>query len=188
MRAGYAEVVKYGLIADVDFFTWCESNGAALLAGDRSVQIKAISVSVAAKARIVAEDETERTGRRALLNLGHTFGHALEAETGFSDVLIHGEAVAVGICLAFRYSARRGLCSDDDAARISAHFSSVGLPTTLAEAKAKADGATLVGHMMHDKKMSGRNLPFLLARGIGQTFLATDVDLADVEAFLNAAD
>lgn len=185
LRAGYAEVVKYGLIDDADFFAWCETHGPDVLAGDRMAQIEAIQRSVAAKARIVGEDETERSGRRALLNLGHTFGHALEAETGFSDALLHGEAVAVGICLAFDYSARRGLCDAHDADRISAHFADTGLPNDLAAAGVKATGEKLTGHMRHDKKMEGGTLPFLLARGIGKTFLARDVDLSDVATFLD---
>ena len=114
LRAGYAEVVKYGLIDDAAFFDWCEANGAALLAGDREARVHAIATSVAAKARIVAADERETTGTRALLNLGHTFGHALEAETGFSDRLLHGEGVAAGMALAFRFSVARGLCAAAD--------------------------------------------------------------------------
>ncbi|QLC23773.1 3-dehydroquinate synthase [Parasphingopyxis algicola] len=188
LRAGYAEIVKYGLIDDRYFFQWCEAHGAELLGGDRAAQIEAIRHSVAAKARIVGEDETERSGRRALLNLGHTFGHALEAETGFSDALLHGEAVAAGISLAFRYSARRGLCAEADAERVAAHFADTGLPHGLSSAGVQADGARLVEHMSHDKKMEGGTLPFLLARGIGETFLARDVDLDDVAVFLDAAD
>jgi 3-dehydroquinate synthase len=186
-RAGYAEVVKYGLIDDADFFGWCEAYGPALLAGDRAARAQAIARSVAAKATIVAQDERETSGRRALLNLGHTFGHALEAETGFGDKLLHGEAVAAGMALAFGYSARRGECSADDAARVIAHLRAVGLPASLAEAGVQASGETLVGHMLHDKKMSGGTLPFLLARGIGQTYVARDVALADVAAFLDTA-
>ncbi|RED15930.1 3-dehydroquinate synthase [Parasphingopyxis lamellibrachiae] len=188
LRAGYAETVKYGLIDDADFFRWCETHGADVLAGERAAQIEAIERSVSAKARIVGEDETERSGRRALLNLGHTFGHALEAETGFSDALLHGEAVAAGIVLAFRYSAHKGLCSEDDAQRVSTHFEAAGLPHGLSSAGVRADGKRLGAHMMHDKKMEGGTLPFLLARGIGETFLARDVDLEDVAAFLNSAD
>ena len=184
-RAGYAEVVKYGLIDDFDFFGWCEANGPALLAGDGAARVHAIAKSVAAKAAIVGEDERETTGRRALLNLGHTFGHALEAETGFSDKLLHGEGVAAGMALAFNYSARRGECSGQDAQRVVAHLRAVGLPASLKEAGVDASGETLVGHMLHDKKMSAGTLPFLLARGIGQTYLAKDVDLADVAAFLD---
>ena len=184
-RAGYAEVVKYGLIDDFDFFGWCEANGPALLAGDADARVIAIAKSVAAKAAIVAEDERETTGRRALLNLGHTFGHALEAETGFSDRLLHGEAVAAGMALAFGYSVRRGLCPGQDAARVIAHLRAVGLPASLADAGVDASGEALVAHMLHDKKMSGGTLPFLLARGIGQTYLDKDVELADVAAFLD---
>lgn len=186
MRAGYAEIVKYGLIDDAEFFGWCERSGSELLAGDRAAQITAIETSVRAKARIVGEDETERTGRRALLNLGHTFGHALEAETGFSDRLLHGEAVAAGMALAFHYSARRGLCAEVDAERVAAHLAAVGLPVSLADAGIDADGTALVAHMAHDKKMEGGTLPFLLARGIGEAFLARDVDLADIAAFLDS--
>jgi 3-dehydroquinate synthase len=186
LGAGYAEVVKYGLIDDPAFFDWCEANGEALLAGDRDARVHAIAVSIAAKARIVAADERETAGVRALLNLGHTFGHALEAETGFSDVLLHGEGVACGMALAFRFSARQGLCAEADARRVSDHLAAVGLPTTLAAAHVDASGETLVAHMAHDKKMEGGKLPFLLARGIGQSFLAKDVDLAEVERFLDA--
>jgi 3-dehydroquinate synthase len=180
VRAGYAEVVKYGLIDDFDFFSWCESNAPALLA-----RTTAIAHSVAAKARVVAADERETTGTRALLNLGHTFGHALEAETGFSDLLLHGEGVACGMALAFRFSAAQGLCPGRDAVRVANHLDRVGLPTTLKAAHVHADGARLVGHMAHDKKMEGGRLPFLLARGIGQTFLAKDVDLDEVARFLD---
>ncbi|SNS36350.1 3-dehydroquinate synthase [Sphingomonas laterariae] len=185
VRAGYAEVVKYGLIDDAGFFGWCEANGAALLAGDAAAREYAIERSVAAKAAIVADDERETSGRRALLNLGHTFGHALEAETGFSDRLLHGEGVAAGMALAFAFSARQGLCPAEDAARVAAHLTAAGLPASLKAAGVDAPGAALVAHMMHDKKMAGGRLPFLLARGIGQTFLAKDVDLAEVAAFLD---
>jgi len=185
VRAGYAEVVKYGLIDDFDFFSWCEAHASALLAGEPDARTKAIAHSVAAKARIVSADERETTGIRALLNLGHTFGHALEAETGFSDRLLHGEAVACGMALAFRFSAAQGLCPGQDAARVARHLDQIGLPATLRAAHVDTDGATLVGHMAHDKKMAGGRLPFLLARGIGQTFLAKDVDLNEVAAFLD---
>jgi len=185
VRAGYAEVVKYGLIDDFDFFSWCEGHAASLLAGDADARTRAIAHSVAAKARVVAADERETTGTRALLNLGHTFGHALEAETGFSDKLLHGEAVACGMALAFRFSAAQGLCPGQDAVRVASHLEQVGLPTTLGAAHVDADGATLVGHMAHDKKMEGGRLPFLLARGIGQTFLAKQVDLGEVARFLD---
>lgn len=185
LRAGYAEVVKYGLIDDPEFFAWCEANGASLVAGDRDARAYAIAHSVAAKARIVAEDETETSGRRALLNLGHTFGHALEAETGFSDRLFHGEGVAAGMALAYGFSAELGLCSQDDTARVAAHLRDVGLPASLSDCAIDASGETLVGHMMHDKKMEGGTLPFLLARGIGQTYLDKSVDLRRVARFLD---
>jgi 3-dehydroquinate synthase len=185
LAAGYAEVVKYGLIDDADFFAWCEAHGEALLDGDAAARAHAIAHSVQAKAAIVADDERETSGRRALLNLGHTFGHALEAATGFSDRLLHGEAVAAGCALAFRYSARLGLCPAADADRVASHLRSVGLPDGLAAAGVSDDGAALTAHMAHDKKASGGQVPFLLARGIGETFLAKDVDVADVAAFLD---
>jgi len=184
LRAGYAEVVKYGLIDDAGFFDWCEANGAALLAGDAAHRAHAIAYSVAAKARIVGADERETSGTRALLNLGHTFGHALEAETGFSDRLLHGEAVAAGMALAFRFSAARGICPDMDAARVEAHLASVELPTG-ARPATNASGATLASHMAHDKKRDEGNVPFLLARGIGQTFLDRSVTLDEVAVFLD---
>jgi len=185
VRAGYAEVVKYGLIDDFAFFEWCEANAPALLAGDADARVYAIAHSVAAKARIVAADEHETNGIRALLNLGHTFGHALEAEAGFSDRLLHGEGVAAGCALAFRYSARQGLCERQDAERVAAHLRAIGLPDGLATAGIDAPSATLVEHMKHDKKMAAGTLPFLLARGIGQTYLDKTVDLADIAAFLD---
>ena len=184
LAAGYAEVVKYGLIDDADFFAWCEANGAALLAGDVGLREHAIAHSVAAKARIVAADEYETNGIRALLNLGHTFGHALEAEAGFDGSILHGEAVAAGCALAFRYSARLGRCAVADAERVAAHCRAVALPDGLAGVA--ASGERLVDHMRHDKKMVAGTLPFLLARGIGATYLDTSVDLADVAAFLDA--
>jgi 3-dehydroquinate synthase len=185
LRAGYAEVVKYGLIADPDFFAWCDTNGAAMLAGDAAMREYAVAYSVAAKAAIVAEDEFETTGKRALLNLGHTFGHALEAETGFSGALLHGEAVALGMVLAARYSARLRLMSSASAEHIAGHIAAAGLPTSLRAAGIAASGATLTAHMLHDKKMDAGTLPFLLMRGIGATFLARDVDLTDVRKFLD---
>jgi 3-dehydroquinate synthase len=184
-RAGYAEVVKYGLIDDAAFFEWCEANAASILAGDSAAREVAIARSVAAKTRIVAADEKETTGTRALLNLGHTFGHALEAETGFSDRLLHGEGVALGMVLAARFSARQGLMRGQDAERVAAHIAFVGLPASLPALGLACDGKRLADHMLHDKKMDAGTLPFLLLRGIGQTFLAKDVDLAEVAAFLD---
>jgi 3-dehydroquinate synthase len=186
LAAGFAEAIKYGLIDDAAFFDYCAENMDAFFEGDVSVREHIIVHSVSAKARIVAADELELTGQRALLNLGHTFGHALEAETGYSDLLLHGEAVAAGMALAFRYSADVGLCSADEAERVSAVLQKAGLPTSLSAAHVSASGAKLVEHMLHDKKRAGGTLPFLLAHGIGRTFLSKDVDLADVAAFLDA--
>ena len=185
LRAGYAEVVKYGLIDDPDFFDWCEANAAALLAGDPAARDHAIAHSVAAKARIVAADERETTGVRALLNLGHTFGHALEAEAGFSDRLLHGEGVAAGMALAYAFSAAQGIAPTAAAERVAAHLRAIGLPDTPVAAGIDASGATLVAHMLHDKKMEAGTLPFLLTRGIGRTYLDKTVDLGAVAAFLD---
>jgi 3-dehydroquinate synthase len=185
LAAGFAEVVKYGLIDDAEFFDYCDANLDAFFEGDAATREYAIVHSVESKARIVAADEKELTGTRALLNLGHTFGHALEAETGFSDRLFHGEAVAAGMALAFRYSVRLGLCEEVEAKRVAAVLHRAGLPVTLADAGVTASGTKLVEHMLHDKKMSRGTLPFLLARGIGQAFLSKDVVLDDVAAFLD---
>jgi 3-dehydroquinate synthase len=179
LRAGYAEVVKYGLIGDPGFFAWCEAHGARLLAGDAEARLHAIETCVRGKAEIVAADERETGGRRALLNLGHTFGHAIEAESGFSERL-HGEAVAAGMALAFRFSAQRGLCSAEDASRVVAHLEAVGLRTRLAN----EDPAALVERMAGDKKKRGGRLPFILVRGIGRAFVDSSVEPADVEQFL----
>jgi 3-dehydroquinate synthase len=177
LRAGYAEVVKYGLIGDPAFFAWCEEHARALIAGDVAARLHAIETSVAAKAAIVGEDERERTGRRALLNLGHTFAHAIEAETGFR--VLHGEAVALGMVMAFRLSARRGLCSSTAAERVKAHIAGAGLPTSIA-----LDPARMVAWMAGDKKAAGGKVPFILARGIGAAFVDHSVALPEVEAFL----
>jgi len=185
MRAGYAEVIKYGILGDRAFFDWCEENGRAVLEGEPAAQEYAVTQSVAAKARIVAEDERETTGARALLNLGHTFGHALEAETGFSDRLLHGEAVALGMVLAARYSARRGYISAGDAERVASAIAFSGLPSEIAALGMDADGAKLVAHMLHDKKMDAGTLPFVLLRDIGEAFLDKQVALEDVAVFLD---
>ena len=146
---------------------------------------KAVAVSCRAKARIVAQDERETAGVRALLNLGHTFGHALEAETGFSDRLLHGEAVALGMVLAARFSASRGELSQDDARRAASAIAGSGLPSEIGELGMQCDGERLVDHMRHDKKMESDTLPFLLLKGIGEAYLARDVELGDVAAFLD---
>lgn len=185
MRAGFAEVIKYGILGDDGFFDWCEKSGINVLDRDPKALEYAVAQSVAAKARIVAEDETETSGVRALLNLGHTFGHALEAETGFSDRLLHGEAVALGMVLAARYSARMNLISLSEAERVTVAIGSSGLPTEIAALALDASGSKLTEHMQHDKKMDGATLPFLLLRGIGAAFLARNVDLDDVALFLD---
>ena len=182
IRAGYAEIVKYALIEDAEFFAWLEQNGPALLSTNGPARHHAIVTSVAGKAAIVATDERETGGTRALLNLGHTFGHALEAETGFSDRLLHGEAVALGMALAFRLSAVRGLCHPADVERVLAHLAAVGLPANLREIG--ASGSALAAHMAHDKKASGGRVPFILARGIGAAFVDSSIELVDVVAFL----
>lgn len=173
LRAGYAEVVKYGLIGDADFFTWLEAHGPAVLASDRRAIRHAVEVSCAAKAAIVAADEREG-GIRALLNLGHTFGHALEAETGFGEALLHGEAVAVGMVLAFALSCRLGYCADADYTRVRDHLAVMGLPTDLRWLHG-VDPDRLIAHMAGDKKVHDGRMTFVLARRIGDAFLDRDV-------------
>jgi 3-dehydroquinate synthase len=185
MRAGYAEVAKYGLIGDADFFAWLEANWTDIFAGTAARE-HAIAVSCRMKAQIVARDERE-TGDRALLNLGHTFGHALEAAAGFSDKLYHGEAIAIGMALAFAASAQRGLCSPADAQRVVAHLAAVGLPTRIADIPGeKPDADRLIALIGQDKKVKRGRLTFILARGIGKSFIAPDIDVADVRAFLGS--
>ena len=184
MRAGYAEIVKVALVQDAAFFYWLEAHGPAVLAREPGALRHAIETSVAAKARIVEEDARETTGRRALLNLGHTFGHALEADAGFGDSLLHGEAVAVGTVLAARYSSRIGRLDASDAERIEAHLQSIGMRTRLAEVSPQAAPSALVAHMSNDKKRVGETLPFVLLDAIGSGVLDRCVALADVEAFL----
>ncbi|WP_271077644.1 3-dehydroquinate synthase [Aurantiacibacter sp. MUD61] len=184
MRCGYAEVIKYGILGDAAFFEWCEANGSRVIAHDREAVEYAVTESVQAKARIVAEDERETSGARALLNLGHTFGHALEAETGYSDRLLHGEAVALGMVLAARYSARKGHLSAEDAERIAEAIGASRLPVEIASLGLHCTGQALAAHMLHDKKMDAGTLPFILLRGIGDAFLDREVSLEDVGAFL----
>jgi len=184
LRAGYAETVKYGLIDDPAFFAWCEANAAAVLAGSGDARRTAVRAAVAAKARIVAADERE-AGLRALLNLGHTFGHALEAETGFGPDLLHGEAVAIGMRQAFDFSAKLGLCAAPEAARVAAHLDATGLPTRLDTQRGFA-ASTLIDHMGHDKKVRDGKLTFILARGIGKAFVASDIDAAALRGFMTA--
>lgn len=185
MRAGFAEVLKYGLLGDAAFFSWLEVNANKVLAREPAALEHAIATSIAMKARIVAADERETQDLRALLNLGHTFGHALEAETGFSDRLLHGEAVALGMVLAARYSARRGDISAADAGRAASAIAQAGLPAALPTLGLACDGAALVEHMRHDKKAEGTTLPFLLLSALGGAYVARDVDLADIAQFLD---
>ena len=185
LRAGYAEVLKYGVLGDRAFFDWLGENGQRVLTLDEPSLERAVATSVGAKARIVAEDERETTGARALLNLGHTFGHALEAVTGFSERLLHGESVALGMVLAARYSARLGLIGSDEAEAVAAAVDAAGLPAEIAALGLDCDGTALVDHMRHDKKMNAGTLPFVLLRGIGEAFLARDVAMSDVAVFLD---
>ncbi|MGA0607655.1 3-dehydroquinate synthase [Phenylobacterium sp. VNQ135] len=186
MRAGYAEVIKYGLLGDRDFFEWLEANAAAVLAREPSALTHAVARSVEMKAEIVAEDEREQ-GRRALLNLGHTFAHALEAETGYGAALLHGEAVGVGMALAFRFSSQQGLCSGQDAERGVRGVADAGLPVRMDDVPGHPfDADRLVSHMAQDKKAEGGRLTFILARALGEAFVAKDVDAAAVRRFLVA--
>jgi 3-dehydroquinate synthase len=184
MRAGYAEVIKYGLLGDFGFFEWLEANGAGVLAREADALAHAVARCVEMKAEIVAEDEKEQ-GRRALLNLGHTFGHALEAETGYGAALLHGEAVAAGQALAFRFSAEQGLCARQDATRAAGAIGEAGLPTRLEEIPGHPfDAGRLVQHMAQDKKAEGGRLTFVLARALGDAFVARDIDAGAVTRFL----
>jgi len=185
--AGYGEVVKYALLGDADFFTWLEANGPALAADDMTLRAEAVHRSCAMKAGIVARDETEQ-GERALLNLGHTFCHALEAAAGYSGGLLHGEGVAIGCLLAFETSARLGLCSRETPGRIRSHFRTMGMKTDLADIKGELPGAdALIALMGQDKKVLDGRPRFILARGIGKAFVASDVDTDAVRAVLNDA-
>jgi shikimate kinase/3-dehydroquinate synthase len=186
LRAGYAEVAKAGLIGDAAFFAWCEANAPALIAGDPHARAEAVLRACAFKAAIVGEDEREEKPNdgRALLNLGHTFAHAFEAEVGYGGGLLHGEAVAVGLGLAFRLSARLGHCSDADAARVAAHLESVGLPSEPGMLNRRFSAARLIANMKRDKKMRDGRLHFVLAHGIGQAFTSADVQEEAVSALL----
>ena len=187
LLAGYAEVAKYGLLGDAAFFEWLEANGPALKAGDQAARAHAVRRSCEMKAGIVARDETEQ-GERALLNLGHTFGHALEAATGYSDRLLHGEGVAIGCLLAFELSARLGLCPQEAPSRVGAHLAAMGMKRTLGDIPGElpdADG--LIGLMAQDKKVRDGRIAFVLARDIGAAFVARDVELGAVRELLGRA-
>jgi 3-dehydroquinate synthase len=183
LRAGYAEVVKYGFIRDHGFFDWLEAHGASVLAGEAAAQRRAVAESCRAKARVVAADERE-SGERALLNFGHTFGHALEAETGFSETLLHGEAVAIGMGLAFDFAAAQGICAAGDAARARAHLDRLGLPTGIRRFANLTSAEKLLGHMGKDKKVREGRLTFILPRAIGDAYVAHDVAPETVRGFL----
>jgi len=185
--AGYGEVVKYGLLGDAAFFDWLEEHGPALATGDSALRIEAVRRSVQMKADIVMRDETEQ-GERALLNLGHTFGHALEAATGYSDRLLHGEGVAIGCALAFQLSARLGLCSQEAPSRVRAHLRAMGMKLDLAGIEGDLPGAeALLALMGQDKKVVAGRLNFILARDIGDAFVTGDVARSDVLAVLSEA-
>ncbi len=182
-RAGYAEVAKYGLMADAGFFEWLEGHWREVFAGGPAREL-AIAKSCRMKAAIVARDERE-TGERALLNLGHTFGHALETAAGFDGSLLHGEAISLGITLAFEFSARCGLLPHSQAERAERHFAAVGLPTRLAHLPPEvADADRLLALIAQDKKVRHGNLTFILARDIGAAFIASKIDAAEVRTFL----
>ncbi|MCA0025335.1 MULTISPECIES: 3-dehydroquinate synthase [unclassified Mesorhizobium] len=183
-RAGYAELAKYGLIDRPEFFAWLEKNWASVFAGGPE-RVEAIAEACRAKADVVARDEFE-TGDRALLNLGHTFGHALEAATRYDGArLVHGEGVAIGMALAHRFSSRLNLASPDDAARVEAHLNTVGLPWRMADIPGELpDADALLGFITQDKKVSRGALTFILTRGIGEAFIAKDVPASEVLSFL----
>jgi len=183
-RAGYAEIAKYGLIDKPYFFHWLEKNWKKVFEGGPE-RIEAIAISCQAKADVVVEDERE-TGRRALLNLGHTFGHALEAATGYdSSRLVHGEGVAIGMVLAHQFSARLNLASPDDGQRVAAHLAEVGLPTRMADIEGGLPPTQiLMEAIAQDKKVKSGKLTFILTRGIGQSFVADDVPTSEVFSFL----
>lgn len=186
LLAGYAEVMKYGALGDAEFFAWLEANAENALKGDGAALTRIVAHSCNMKAAIVARDERE-TGDRALLNLGHTFGHALEAATGYSDRLLHGEGVGIGTALAFRLSAQLDLAPADDAARIESHLRAVGLPAAIADIPgARPSAGVLMRHMMHDKKAKDGKLTFILAKGIGRAFVTNDVPMDAVQALLAA--
>jgi 3-dehydroquinate synthase len=184
-RSGYAEVAKYGLLGDATFFAWLEQNWPKVFSGEGGERVHAIATSVRAKAAIVAADEREESGARALLNLGHTFGHALEAFAGYSDRLLHGEAIAIGMRLAFAFSVEQGLCPEADALRVQRHFTSVGLQTAIAQIPGGAPGPEqLLQLMAQDKKVKGGKLALVLVRGIGEAFLERDIPMDRLTSFL----
>ncbi len=186
LRGGYAEVVKYGFIRDRSFFDWLEAHGAEILRGDNDKRIEAIFASCRHKAEVVAADEKE-TGERALLNFGHTFAHALEAETGFGATLLHGEAVSIGMVMAFDFSVRLGLCPAAEAALARRHLIALGLPVDLSGLRQqKWDRDALLMRMARDKKALAGKFAFVLTKGIGKAFFTTDIPRQEIAAFLDS--
>lgn len=186
MKAGYAEIVKYGLVNDPEFFIWLEKEGRNVCRGDAAAVIKAVNTSCRKKAEIVEEDEREESGVRALLNLGHTFGHALEAACGYDGRLLHGEAVAIGMTLAFELSFRMGICPETDAFRVRSHLEAIGLPTRIGQITPSPDVSAddLINLMRQDKKVYKGALSFILVNGIGKAHETRDVALQDIKAVL----
>jgi shikimate kinase/3-dehydroquinate synthase len=189
LRAGYAEIAKAGLIGDAAFFAWCERHGPAIVGGDRSAQAEAIERACAFKAAVVGDDEREEKPNdgRALLNLGHTFGHALEAEYGYDGGLLHGEGVAIGLGLAFRLSEKLGFCPGEDVERVVSHIGAVGMASDLRSLNRRFSAAALIGHMRRDKKVRDGALHFVLVHGIGEAFTSSDVPPDAVEELLREA-
>jgi len=185
LLAGYAEVAKYGLLGDVEFFSWLEENAQALIAGDQDLRKEAIVKSCAAKADVVSRDEREG-GLRALLNLGHTFGHALEKECGYAGDLLHGEAVSIGMVMAFEFCAQTNLCPQIDVERVKRHLISLGMPVDLSGLPNKDwTSDLLMKHMMKDKKVKDGKVTFILVRAIGEAYLSRDVEDADLKTYLD---
>ena len=184
-RAGYAEVMKYGLLGDAPFFAWLEAHWPQISSGEGPARASAIATSVRAKVAIVEADERDESGTRALLNLGHTFGHALEAYAGYSDRLLHGEAIAIGMRLAFAFSVEQGLCPSSDAEHVQRHLAAVGLPTRVVDINGTPPTPErLLELMAQDKKVEGGRLALVLVRGIGQAFVERDVVMDRLSTFL----
>jgi 3-dehydroquinate synthase len=187
LLAGYAETVKYGLIADAGFFDWLDAEGCKVCALEPAALNRAVITSCRMKAEIVAEDERETGDARALLNFGHTFGHALEAETGFGDALLHGEAVALGMVLAFDFAVRQGVCTGQDATRVRRHIAAMGLPTELSMIGLAGKPDTLLAHMAKDKKVRDGRITLILPRRIGDAYVERDATAGELRAFLAEA-
>jgi 3-dehydroquinate synthase len=184
MLAGYAEMVKYGLIADAQFFDWLDAEGGKVCEREPAALTHAVVISCRMKAEIVAGDERETGDSRALLNFGHTFGHALEAETGFSDALLHGEAVALGMVLAFDFAVRHGVASGQDATRVRRHIAAIGLPTELGAVGLAHKADHLLAHMAKDKKVRDGRITLILPRRIGDAYVMRNAETEDLRAFL----